>query len=94
MRAELFHILGGSIPEEWTEPAIDATTDEDKDTKHLSWRAREIVAMIDKQICLTRDEKEEAVAEQSWEKAVIIRDLEQSLKKMRGEFIRRWPRGP
>jgi ATP-dependent Clp protease ATP-binding subunit ClpC len=77
---------GGAVDE--PEPPKGANAE----IQHLPEPARKIVAEFDCQIGLIQQEKEEAVADQDWEKAANLRDLEDKLKKQRAKFIRRWPK--
>lgn len=88
VRAEVLNLLGHAQPLEVTEDS-DVPSDE---IQHLPEPAREIVAEFDCQIDVVKEEKEDAVAKQEWEKAAGLRDLEYKLRGLRADFIRRWPK--
>ena len=60
--------------------------------QHLPASAREIVAEFDCQIDVIKEEKQQAVGIQAWEKAADLRELEYKLRKLRDEFICHWPK--
>ncbi len=97
VREEVLNLLGhahgsaefaNSIPASWPDgeelPNLVA--------QHLPESGREIVAEFDCQIDVIKEEKEQAVGEQAWEKAAERRDLEYKLRKLRDEFLSHWPK--
>jgi ATP-dependent Clp protease ATP-binding subunit ClpA len=92
VRAEVLKLLGHGL--EKVGPDLPADTDEAPapEFQHLPAPAREIVAEFDCQIDVVKEDKEKAVAAQAWEHAAELRDLEYTLRKLREEFISRWPR--
>jgi ATP-dependent Clp protease ATP-binding subunit ClpC len=102
IRAEVLNLLGRlpdsrevedftrSPSEDEDEPAsADAPT---SDIQHLPESAREIVAEFDCQIDVIKEEKEQVVGDQEWQKAADLRDLEYKLRKLRDDFISHWPK--
>lgn len=88
IRESVLNLLGHS---EVIEPAI-VPTDPNKLNPHLPDAARAIAAEFAKQIDLTQQQQESAVGSMDIEKAARIRDLIDSLNKLRDEFISNWPK--
>ncbi|MBI3822269.1 MAG: hypothetical protein HY289_06275 [Planctomycetes bacterium] len=99
VREEVLNLLGhsGSL----ARPPASDWQDEDAsepegatrpELQHLPASARAIVAEFDCQIDVIKEEKEQAVGAQSWERAAEHRDLEYKLRKLRDEFLSHWPR--
>lgn len=96
VHAEVLNILGQSPPSPESESSTWDDEEEDPppvELQHLPESAREIVAEFNCQIDVIKEEKEQAVAAQAFEKAAALRDLEYKLRKLRDEFISHWPHG-
>src|SRR5205823_6410698 len=96
LREEVLNLVYGvDSPREslWQdEEAAESTEVPNPEIQHLPESAREIVAEFDCQIDVVKEEKEQAVGAQAWEKAAHLRVLEHKLKRLRDEFISHWPK--
>jgi ATP-dependent Clp protease ATP-binding subunit ClpC len=60
--------------------------------KHLPPYAQAIINGFGEQIELLQIGKEQAIAEQDFDRAALMRDMEERLKKMRAKFLGQWPK--
>jgi ATP-dependent Clp protease ATP-binding subunit ClpC len=92
VRAEVLKLLRHGLEKAVPDSPADADPAPAAEIQHLPAPAGAIVAAFDGQIDLVKEDKEKAVGAQAWETAAELRDLEYTLRKLREEFISRWPR--
>ena len=68
------------------------TSDPEAEIKHLPGYARDIGKAFAGVIELLERGKEDLVADQDFDRAAALRDLERRLKKYRDKFINEWPK--
>lgn len=90
--------LGSKSPDEEEKFDLEESTSPHRDgsprqeVEYLPAPAREIVAEFDCQIDVIKEDKEQAVGAQEFDKAAGLFELERKLRRLREEFIRQWPR--
>ena len=92
VRAEVLNLLGHTLEPLDSHRSFEPPEIFYPELQHLPRYARAIVDAFDCQLAVIAEEKEQAVAEQAWEKAATLRDTGRKLKKIRDEFIDRWPK--
>jgi len=69
-----------------------ATAAPESNLKHLPQYAREIAQEFDQLIAMMQRAKEDLIADQDFDRAADVRDLEKRIRKYAGKFIDLWPR--
>jgi hypothetical protein len=97
LRKEMLSMLASSQYWEGRGRTVDVkklSEDSKIEIQHLSEPVQKIVEELGSQIDIIEDEKKKAVAAQDFEKAAVLRDLADKLKKLRADFVRQWPKEP
>jgi ATP-dependent Clp protease ATP-binding subunit ClpC len=74
------------------EPPATRRREPGPDTKHLPGYARDIAQAFGKLIDQLESGKEQLVADQDFDRAAALRDLEKRLVKYRTHFVKQWPK--